>query len=92
MGCWLIEAVYGRDSACKMLMLAVYDSYHFIAVEFHGITGGDVLEIPWYGLEAACAGSKNCMEFGVGPSQVFKTGFIHRIKLIISTVLGCFSN
>lgn len=49
LGCWLIEAVHGRDSDCKMLMLVVYDSYHFIAIEFHGITGGDLLEIQWYG-------------------------------------------
>jgi hypothetical protein len=40
--------VHGKDPACKMLMLVVYDSYNFIALEFHGIAGGDVLEIQWH--------------------------------------------
>jgi hypothetical protein len=48
LGCWLTEAVHGKDPACKMLMLVVYDSYNFIALEFHGIAGGDVLEIQWH--------------------------------------------
>lgn len=39
---WLIEAVHGKESASKMLTLMGYDSYHFIATEFHGIAGGDV--------------------------------------------------
>lgn len=43
LGCWLTEAVHGRDSACKMLVLVmVYDSYHFIAIELHGMAGGDL--------------------------------------------------
>lgn len=32
-----------------MLVLVVYDSYHFTAIEFHGITGGDLLAIQWDG-------------------------------------------
>lgn len=43
-----------------MLMLVVYDSYHFIAIEFHGITGGDLLEIQWYGF-----GSSMCSQKGL---------------------------
>jgi hypothetical protein len=40
-----------QSLACRMLMLVVYDSCHLIALEFHGITGGDALEIEWHGFE-----------------------------------------
>lgn len=39
--------------ACKMLMLVVYDSCNFIALKFHGITGGDASEVEWHGFEGS---------------------------------------
>lgn len=41
-----------------MPMLVVYDSHHFIAVAFHGITGGDLLEIQWYGFGGGMCSQK----------------------------------
>ena len=43
-------------------MLVVYDSHHFTAVEFHGITGGDVLEIQWDGIGGTCTVSENASD------------------------------
>lgn len=39
--------------ACKMLMLVVYESCNFIALEFHGITGGDASETAQHGFEGS---------------------------------------
>lgn len=41
-----------------MPMLVVYDSYHFIAIEFHEITGGDLLEIQWHGFGGSMCSQK----------------------------------
>lgn len=48
-----------------MLTLMRYESYHFIATKFHGITGGDVGEIRWYRV-----GGSTCVVFGERPSQI----------------------
>ena len=68
-GRWLAEAVHGRDCAYKMLMLMGYESYHFIATEFHEITGGHVLETRRYRPGGSTCGQYKYMGFGVGPSQ-----------------------
>lgn len=46
------------DSACEMPMLVVYDSCHFTAIEFHGRTGRDLLEILWYRFGGSICGQK----------------------------------
>lgn len=53
-------------------MLVVYDSYHHIALEVHGITGGGALEIEWYGLEGRMRHQQNHVGLGIGPCSMVK--------------------
>lgn len=46
------------ESECKVLMLVVYDSSPFVATEFHGIAGGDLLEIQWSGFGGSMCSQK----------------------------------
>lgn len=64
-----------------MLVLVVYDSYHFTASESPQIIGGDVSVIQWYGLEVTPTVSENAWDLKWDPARLtlFMTQLTQRI-------------